>query len=452
MARPALHSRSWLCLGGWVIALAAVLAAGGCLRRVPAVGTYPQTGLPNGESLHPTEITFAYWALAPREVETVHQMVRDFEGRKPGVRVRLVEVSDKYYEKLTTMFAAGTAPDAFVINYGRLGDFARRGLLADLKPLSAATHSLGDAQFVTAAYQCFESVGRTVGRPGLFALPRDWGPTNLLVYNKDTFDAAGLAYPSPGMTWQQFAEACRRLTSKQPGAGVQRYGAAVCLYPYAFAGWVFQNGGEFLSPDGNHSRLADASVTDTVDYLKGLVTEGTVAPVSVEKDRSLEQFRQGKAAMAFVTPYSLGELRRQEGLRWGVAPPLVGMRQATGCIPTGVAISARSSHQEAAGEFVAYWATVGAENVCKAGFCVPAWRSALDSPALDEGFGAETAAVLRSATAYARPYPVSPRVPYESMLADLKRALEDVFATDKSPTQAFHDAQARIDAAAQSAR
>jgi len=408
--------------------------------------TVPPSGTA-GPLASPTEITFAYWALAPGEIAVTNELVRQFEAREPSVRVRVIEVPGHYYEKLITMFAAGTPPDVFVINHGRLGDFARRGLLMDLNPLVARSPEVNRSQFVGAAYDSFAAVGATVARPGLVALPRDWGPTNLLVFNKALFDAAGMAYANSAWTWQQFATACRRLTPGQSETATKQYGAGVCLYPYAFAGWVFQNGGDFLTPDGRQSLLADEKVVGAVQFLKGLVDEGVIAPINVGQDQSLEQFERGEVAMAFVTPYSLGELRQHPELAWGIAPPLRGTRQATGCIPTGVALSARSAHQEAAWRFLTYWVTVGAQRVAESGFCVPAWKPALRASSLERGFGPAAAAVLRSAVVYARPQPLSPTVPYEAMLADLQQALEQVFAAQVSPEEALGTAQKQINAA-----
>jgi len=424
-----------------------VCLADGCVRRLPPTASQvPPRQAPPSATSAPAEITFAYWALAPREIETVHRLVERFEAENPSVKVRLVEVTDRYYDKLTTLFSTNNAPDAFSVNYGRLGDFARRGLLADLGPLVAGSAELDRSQFVPAAYDSFASVGAAVGRPGLFALPRDWGPTNLLVYNKDAFDAAGLGYPSAEWTWEQFAQACRRLTIVHPGGALEQYGAAVCLYPYALAGWVYQSGGDFLSPDRGQSTLASERVVDAVEFLNGLVDEGVVAPASAAHDESQEQFQRRKAAMAFVSPYGLGDLREQEGLSWGIAPPLKGRRQATGCIPTGIAMSASSGRREPALRFMAYWVTEAARQVAEAGYCVPAWRPALESRALEAGYGPQTAGVLRAAVEHAAPHPVSRHLPYELMLDHLKQALDEVFVKGTPPRTALQTAQEALNA------
>ena len=150
--------------------------------------------------------------------------------------------------------------------------------------------------------------------------------------------------------------------------------------------------------------------------------------------------------MAFVTPYSLGGLREHKGFRWGIASPLKGTRRATGCIPTGIAISARSKHERTAFRFVAFWVTTAAQKVAEAGYCVPAWNRALGSTCRITGFGPDGAAVLRSAAAYARPHPISPQVPYEIMLAQLKQALELVFACGEDPASAMRGAEEKVNA------
>ncbi|MER3405743.1 MAG: hypothetical protein C4289_11770, partial [Chloroflexota bacterium] len=46
------------------------------------------------------------------------------------------------------------------------------------------------------------------------ALPKDsagWG----IYYNKDLFDKAGVKYPDPNWTWEQFLETCRALTKPE---------------------------------------------------------------------------------------------------------------------------------------------------------------------------------------------------------------------------------------------
>lgn len=392
----------------------------------------------------PTEIRFAFWALQSREINVVRDVIRQFEAVEPGVRVMVDEIPGKYYEKLLAMFAAGDPPDVFSINYGRLGDFVRRDLLTDLSPLLAPGGDVRSTPFIPLAIGTFDNVGSALGRPGLYALPRDWSPTNLLVYNKEAFDNADVTYPQKAWTWEQFADACRKLTVAERGGRVERYGASVCLYPYALSAWFYQGGGQILSADGSTCLLASGENVETLRFLQQLIGENVVAPSTPARDESLEQFLTGRVAMAFVTPYVLGKLRRQSGIQWGLAPPLIHKVQRTGCIPTGIAVSRKCASPREAYRLARFLVTYGAARAAQEGLCAPAW-----GPAIDSMGDSEAVMVVRRAMAIARPIPTSPLIPYEQLLDVLRQATERVFVVGDDPTEALQKAQERIESVLQ---
>ena len=410
-----------------------LLTTTGCVQR-----------LPDASPAAPVSLTFAFWALNPAETALFQRLIADFEHTHPRVTVTVLEIPNRYYDKLQTMFGAGTPPDVMVVNYGRAGDLARRGVLADLAPFMAQAGTL-DGELLPVADEHFRGIGAAVGRPGLYALPQDWNPTNLLLYDRDVFDAAGLPYPYEGWTWDDFAAACHKLTVRSRDPRRQRYGAAVCLYPYAATAWLWQAGGDVLSPDGRASFLAAPANVRALQFLRGLVEEGVMARPVAGEDRSVEDFQSGRVAMAFVTPYALSTLRKPGGpRRWGLAPPLVGVRRGTGCIPTGLAMAQSCAQPQAAWELIRYLVTQGAQERARAALGVPAWQPALRGPALAEGFGADAAAVLRQAVATARPHPLSPTLSYERMSGALREALEQVFGADMAPARALQAAQERL--------
>lgn len=418
-------------------AMLALLSLCGCVeRQLP-----PQPA-------QKTPLTFAYWALNPAETALVNEAVAEFERLYPALDVTVLEIPNRYYQKLQTMFSAGTPPDVMVVNTGRAGDLARRGVLADLSPFMEQPEGLQAADFLPAAMAHFRHIGPTMGRPGLYALPQDWNPTNLLLYDVDAFDAAGLPYPDGTWTWQDFAHACRKLTRTSTDPRRQRYGAAVCLYPYAAVAWFWQAGGAVVDANGRSTLAAEPNVR-ALRFIRGLVREGVVAPPVAAEDRSLEDFQSGRVATAFVAPYSLGTLRQAEQpRRWALAPPLRGPKQGTGCISTGLAIAAASPHRQEAWRFLAHMATNGALARTRAALAIPAWNEALNSGALEEGFGEKNAMVLRQAAPLARPHPLSGRHSYEEMSEALRTALERVFAAGDDPQQALQHAQEALRARA----
>src|SRR3712207_7839982 len=76
------------------------------------------------------EITFGFWG-DPAEASAYEAIVATFEERNPGidVQVEYVPSAGDFYTRLATGYAAGLAPDVFLINYRRYGQFAARDAL-----------------------------------------------------------------------------------------------------------------------------------------------------------------------------------------------------------------------------------------------------------------------------------------------------------------------------------
>lgn len=77
----------------------------------------------------------SWWGDASRDKIT-EQAVALFEKQNPNIEIKS-SYSDwgSYYDQLTTKVAAGDTPDVFAIEIRKLGEFARRDTLADLKGL-----------------------------------------------------------------------------------------------------------------------------------------------------------------------------------------------------------------------------------------------------------------------------------------------------------------------------
>ncbi|MFQ6115201.1 MAG: extracellular solute-binding protein, partial [bacterium] len=84
----------------------------------------------------------------------------------------------------------------------------------------------------------------------LYAFPKDFTPL-VISFNKKLFDREGISYPSSQWTWKDFLATAQRLSKDTDGDGrLDQYGAMV---PNAFYYWipfVWMNGGDVLSPDG----------------------------------------------------------------------------------------------------------------------------------------------------------------------------------------------------------
>ncbi len=403
--------------------------AGSCLRGVGA--TSQRSAL--AAEPKKTVIRFSYWALNRRENVLVWELKRRFEARNPDIHVEVVGVPQRYYDKLQTLMVAGDCPDVFTANYGRLADFVRAGAVMDLTKFIGQSPDLRSV-YLPAAWSALEGLSCSLGRPGIWGLPRDWPPAGLVLYNADLLAAAGVEPPGRRpWGWEDFRRACRAVAA----AGFDGvYPTAINLYPYSFFTWLRQANAQLFGPDG--LVLADSpGVADTIDFALGLWREGLAPRPSPGRDESFELFRAGRVALIFGTFYNVQACREILSFEWGVAEPLEGRVRACSCLPTFVAVSATTPHARAAWRWARFLSVEGAEIYARSGVAAPAAAAALAegvflaSPPLDRA----REAVLKAMN-LSQPPPLHPDIPYERVVHEIRTVLEEAIARDLTGRQA----------------
>ncbi|MEQ8676776.1 MAG: extracellular solute-binding protein [Aggregatilineales bacterium] len=152
----------------------------------------------------PTIITMT----APEYLSDLYEdtLIPAFEEAYPNIQVEFVynenpyfgnpmyqsdSAENTYYEDLTNYVSS--ADVLYVTNY-QLSPFATEtGFILDLSPLVDVDADLNEADFFPAEWEAFQ------WDRGIWALPYSMN-VQVLVYNMDAFDAAGLAYPDE--TWR----------------------------------------------------------------------------------------------------------------------------------------------------------------------------------------------------------------------------------------------------------
>jgi multiple sugar transport system substrate-binding protein len=119
---------------------------------------------------------------------------------------------DDYPQKILTLIAANALPDIFSLEEHRVLDFGSLGHVKDLRPLYAADGQNIDDVFVAGQ---MANIGDKVYGVGV------GGSMNLLYYNKNLFEKAGIAPPPNDVTrpwtWDQYLDALTKLTKDNRG-------------------------------------------------------------------------------------------------------------------------------------------------------------------------------------------------------------------------------------------
>ncbi|MGB1288844.1 MAG: ABC transporter substrate-binding protein, partial [Aggregatilineales bacterium] len=154
------------------------------------------------------------------------ELFADFEAANPGVKV-VVETmgqDDNFYNSalfdMDGFMERGSnfASKADVLpisSYQMSPEATRAGFFLDMSPLLAGDATLDTADFYESMLQSFQWDG------GTWALPVA-GRVNILIYDRNAFDEANLAYPDESWGISDFLDAGRALTTYKDNGDVER--------------------------------------------------------------------------------------------------------------------------------------------------------------------------------------------------------------------------------------
>ncbi|MDE6281059.1 MAG: extracellular solute-binding protein, partial [Oscillospiraceae bacterium] len=154
-----------------------------------------------GASDGKTHLTFQIWDTAQRD--GMKAMCDAYTAQHPDVVIDVQVVSwGEYWTKLEAAAESNTMPDIFWMHTNQLLYYADFGMLADVTDLYDDVES--------GYYQnhfsdiSLSNISGSDGR--YYGVPKD-KDNNVLVYNKEMFDAAGVAYPDDDWTWDDLVDA-----------------------------------------------------------------------------------------------------------------------------------------------------------------------------------------------------------------------------------------------------
>lgn len=212
----------------------------------------------------------------------------------PGAEVTLNVVPwGDYWTGLRTSIAGGDAPDIFNVSQPNFFFFASNNALLNLQPY------FDTAQIDTTIWGSgMVDPYRWGETRDLYAGPVNWD-TVVVFYNKDMFEAAGVALPTKDWTWDDFSAAAEKLTNTEADV----YGAAVYSeYQSGYPNWIASTDtSPIVTADKTTCTLTEPGSLEALNYLKGLLDKGYMPSPSVlggtSADDSFNFWASGKVAM-----------------------------------------------------------------------------------------------------------------------------------------------------------
>ncbi|MGN8022496.1 ABC transporter substrate-binding protein [Phyllobacterium sp. 22229] len=325
-----------------------------------------------------TEITYQFWG-SPQEVGVWNSVARAFETEHPGIKVK-IEASDwdSYWEKLKVKVAGGTPPDVFAMDAPLYKDWQSRGVLLNLKPYLDKEPGILDGVYPL-TLKAYETPD------GFYGLPRDF-QTIVLYYNKDMFDAAGVAYPNDGWTWEDFRTAAKKLTKDKDGDGkTDQWGfweAGYDMEPF-WGALVWSFGGEVVNPETHKTLISSPQAMAAFQFMSDMWLKDKSMPSEQQlRQYGADGFFAGISAMGVSGHWSVPEYS-QVAFKWDIAPlPKGPAGRVTSANSAGFVIAKDSKHPNEAWEFVKYaFGEKGQTELAKIGLAIPVRKSIAERPA-----------------------------------------------------------------------
>jgi multiple sugar transport system substrate-binding protein len=325
-----------------------------------------------------TAISYLMWG-SPQEAAAWATVVKGFEAGHPDIKVT-VEVADwdSYWEKLRVQMAGGTPPDVFAMDAPLYMDWQSRGVLLNMQPYLDKEPGILDGVYpqTLEAYKVAD---------GIYGLPRDF-QTIVLYYNKDMFDAAGVAYPTDAWTYDDLRTAAKALTVDKDGDGTtDQWGfwdGGYDMEPF-WGALVWAHGGDVVNAAEGKTLIGSPEAVTAFQFLNDMWVNDKSMPTAQQLAAyGWDGFLSGVSAMGVSGHWSVPEYSAVT-FKWDIAPMPIGPAgRATSVNSAGFVIAKDSKNPDAAWEFVKYaFSDAGQTELAKIGLAIPVRQAVAESEA-----------------------------------------------------------------------
>lgn len=368
------------------------------------------------------------------------ELIRAFEARHPGVRVRteaLPSASDEQHQFYVINLRGGSADfDVLALDVIWVAEFARAGWIADL---TEALPEVERKDFFPGP------LAAVTYRDRLYAIP--WFiDAGLLYYRKDLLAKHGFAVPR---TWDELARTAHAIAQRERGVygfvwQGKQYEGLVCNvleYLWSAGGQVLQDGSVVLDSAANRQALS---------FVRRLMREG-VSPelvTTATEEPSRHIFGSGRAVFLRNWPYAWTLFQQPDSPVAGkvgmtALPHFPGHAPAATLGGWQLGVNAHSRRQAEAAAFVRFMTSAEAlRRLAQRYGLNPARRALYRDPAL---LAAQPhLEQLRDIFEQARPRPVTSQ--YIRLSQVLQSEFSAVVAGIRSPAEALGRAQRQAEA------
>lgn len=259
------------------------------------------------------DVEIEYWQyFYDARVSAMEQLIEGFEAENPGITVKMTHFPySDYRTKVAAAIPAGEGPDVVQLFYGWLNDYKNAQLIQPL-PQDAFPADKIDSEF-------FPMVGAMREGDHYWALPTAVRSLALF-YNTRLMEEAGVEKAPE--TLDELVEAARKMTKVDGAGNITQVGITAGMnaqdHHWFREVLVRQMGGEPYLDDYKTVNYNSEAGAQAADFYVGLANKEKVAAFGF-MDEPQAAFKAGRAGLHIDGSFRIGSLKKQRGLKWGVA-------------------------------------------------------------------------------------------------------------------------------------
>lgn len=269
--------------------------------------------VPFGYAKAPAKIRIAYYA-DEKPAQNMASLIDEFQKANPNIKVDITWTDwGSHYEKLKAELAAGGGPTVYLLDSVYIQGYAGRGVLEDL---SSRIKVFGKDK-----YSGLDAVKDPQGKT--WAVPQGI-QIQVLYYNKDMFDKAGVSYPAANWTLDDMVAAAQKLTITDADGKITQWG--LCFPNHIRWGWyslIRMFGGDLMDKTRTKSTIkTDPQVKAALQFMYDCWYKYKISPTLKDAEGALTPAYHTYFARKFVAMWMDNFSRRidsnQAGLNYDI--------------------------------------------------------------------------------------------------------------------------------------
>ena len=316
-----------------------------------------------GASDGKTHLTFQIWDVAQRE--SMEAICAAYTAKNPDVVIEVQVTSwNEYWTKLEAAAESNTMPDIFWMHTNQILYYSDFGMLADVTDLY---DDVEEGYYQNHFSEI--SIGNASGSDGrMYGVPKD-KDNIVLVYNREMFDAAHVAYPDESWTWDDLTDASQKIYDATGKYGYMAYNEDHLGY----WNFVYQAGGCILTEDRTRAGFDQPATQRAMEFYISLQQEPWCPDQTyfAETQPGIAFFSEEGAMYLEGNWELMNKSTRYENLegKWDIAPlpkcpdPVSGDGRATMSNGLCYATAAHGKNLEIVKDVLKYFGTEEAQNI-----------------------------------------------------------------------------------------